>query len=398
MATLPRTRTLGALALAAALAPGCGGDLAGPTDTPAGTTSERGTIRGTVTIGDSPVIGAAVRASDGSHEYLASTRGDGTFRFAGLRPGDYTVAASASGVACEPRSVTVSAGRVAAADVACTSSVEFARVGIHVARADGSDVTWVAEGHRPAWSPDGRRIAFDRDGRVHVMDADGSNPRSLAAGVDPTWSPDGDRIAFADDGGLSVMDADGSGVTRLVPADFAGTSRSLGLGSPAWSPDGDRIAFNHLGDGDFLPAQIYVVDADGSGLRRVTSTGGIQYAESDPEWSPDGSTLLFWTYGFGLATVDPDGVAPPRTVYQNFPFVHYGAKPDWSPGGTGTEILFAAERKEARSGPGPFLYLGDMFLMDMGGDLPRLVLPGAYDPAWSPDGQRFAFVHGPPAD
>jgi TolB protein len=71
----------------------------------------------------------------------------------------------------------------------------------------------------------------------------------------PAWSPDGRRLAF--DGypkGIYLMNADGSGQRRVT--DKASES-------PAWSPDGRRIGFESNGE-------IYVINADGSKLRNLT--------------------------------------------------------------------------------------------------------------------------------
>ena len=89
-----------------------------------------------------------------------------------------------------------------------------------------------------------------------------------------------------------------------------------------------------------MPAQIFVMNADGSDPRQVTSIpGGGRYAESDPAWSPDGSEIVFWSYGYGIAVVSAAG-GTPRQIYQIDPAEAYGAKPVWSP--DGSTILFAA--------------------------------------------------------
>jgi Tol biopolymer transport system component len=165
----------------------------------------------------------------------------------------------------------------------------------------------------PTWSPDGGRLAFrtDRDGNdeVYLMDADGSGQRNLtrnpASDYSPAWSPDGRRIAFAtgraDPTGndLWLMDADGSHPRSLVQQD--------GIDEyPVWSPDGSRLAFGCT-LGRILPSQVgdfevCVVNADGSGLRRITDAAGISAAGG---WSPDGRRIAFAS----SRDQDPDGVS-----------------------------------------------------------------------------------------
>lgn len=138
----------------------------------------------------------------------------------------------------------------------------------------------------PSWSPDGTRMVFSQGIaglpariRLYVMNADGTNVTPLITGPhatgndDPTWSPDGTRIAFSRRIGsgydLFVVDVDGHGFTRLT------TSRFPRQVISSWSPDGTRIAFT-AGDG------LYVVNADGTGLRRLVSDVTAQ----NPAWDP----------------------------------------------------------------------------------------------------------------
>jgi len=133
----------------------------------------------------------------------------------------------------------------------------------------------------PVWSPDGRKIAFvsDRAGKsdLSVMNADGTGRRKLASTADPrsrpAWSPDGREIAFESRHGtrseIEVVHVDGSMLRTL-------TRRGR---EPNWSPDG-RIAFRSSRDGN---PEIYVMNADGSGQRRVTHT---PFLDLFPVWSP----------------------------------------------------------------------------------------------------------------
>jgi TolB protein len=177
------------------------------------------------------------------------------------------------------------------------------RRGRHAARlvSDGVDIS-------PAWSPDGRTIAFSRLGdqslpidesTLYLADADGSHIRPLGQapvrGVSPAWSPDGGRIAFVSfsDHNDSVCPADGcppSGEIYVVNSDGTGlarlTSSTADDEHPSWSPDGSRIAF---ASGFALPSQghpswLATIPAAGGTATRIGHFSGVL----DPAWSPAG--------------------------------------------------------------------------------------------------------------
>ena len=157
---------------------------------------------------------------------------------------------------------------------------------LYTVGADGSSRRLVVRARGPQldadWSPDGRQIVYrdsrsgiNRNDEIYVAAADGSDDRNLTddPGNDwsPAWSPDGDRIAFASDreGELRifVMAVDGSDVRRVT---------EIWGEYPAWSPDGRRIAFSSYAGGAGPTGDpnydLFVVDADGSGLRRLTES------------------------------------------------------------------------------------------------------------------------------
>jgi Tol biopolymer transport system component len=173
---------------------------------------------------------------------------------------------------------------------------------IWVMNADGSDQHQLTlssgTNYFPTWSPDGSRIAFrsDRDGNpeIYSMRADGSDVQRLTNDPDiefsPSWGLDG-RIVFVsnrDTGGKSslwVMNGDGSNQHRLTPRDFVWNELS-----PVWSPDGKQIAFQADRDVPVGNRELYVMNADSTGLRRLTRYVG---QDNWPTWSPDGTRIAF---------------------------------------------------------------------------------------------------------
>jgi TolB protein len=202
-----------------------------------------------------------------------------------------------------------------------------------------------------AWSADGRKIAFDgyygdHEG-ISTAAADGSSVRSITDGPNdlwPSWSPDGQMIVFAStrydpsvEGcptgidlrcptDIYVMDVDGSAITRL-------TTDPSPEWDPVWSPDGTQIAFVK-GESE---VEVFVMNTDGSDVRRVTSTeGGSGFA---PSWSPDGSKIVFGSIQYedwGIFVVDADGTNEHALLFENSV---YATNPAWSP--DGDQIVFA---------------------------------------------------------
>jgi len=222
------------------------------------------------------------------------------------------------------------------------SLIAFDRCGevgcqIMVARPDGSGLrqitpdpvctegpggTECADNGYPALSPDGRHIAFSHDfGNVvddqidHVgiytsrLRGDGLRqvtlpPTRTAEDNEPQWSPDGRRLVFVRvflDGhnqfvkqAIYTVKADGSGLRRLTPFSLAAGD------GPDWSPDGSKILFRSPENEDFLHSQLYTVRPDGRHLKQVTHVpdGTHLYSAS---FSPDGRRITLGLEGTGGA-------------------------------------------------------------------------------------------------
>jgi TolB protein len=151
----------------------------------------------------------------------------------------------------------------------------------------------------PSWSPDGRQIAFAREIRherqnLWVIPAAGGTAQPLTKASQfgqyyPRWSPDGRMIVFMQTvppyitWDLHVLRVRTGKVTDL-------TSDPHNEFDPAWSPDGKRIVFASDAASHAGFRSLYVIAADGSGLRRLT-TGAAD--DSMPSWSSDGRTIIF---------------------------------------------------------------------------------------------------------
>ena len=197
----------------------------------------------------------------------------------------------------------------------------------------------------PQWSPDGRQIAFasDREGKrqIYLIALGGGEARQLTKSETAVsafhWSPDGNTIAFAAPdaepkplkdrneryGEFEIVRNDhtpshiwlqplGGDATRLTEGS------TFSVGAFSWSPDSKRIAFTSVPDpspNSSRFADIYTVDVSSKQRQPLVTTKG---ADSNPQWSPDGSRIAFETaagkelsfLNRSIATVSASGGTP----------------------------------------------------------------------------------------
>jgi Tol biopolymer transport system component len=261
-------------------------------------------------------------------------------------------------------------------------------------------------------APLGSATSRGRSGRIAYMLKDGADhwqiwvansrllgAKKLTSGAADSgwavWSPDGKRLAFDSNrtdqdpndshviNDVFVMRADGTGVTMLT--DSKGLS-----GEPAWSPDGASIAIEADRGDPAHEEGIYVMDANGGNLRRVTAPAA-GFGDGKPRFSPNGKQLAFTRYRgkdeaekAAVFTVSLDGTH----LRQLTTFAIHADDLDWSP--DGRHIVFDGY-------PNPNAY-GDIYSVDVSGRSLRNLTrnpagkAGSADPVWAPNAETILFL------
>jgi TolB protein len=224
------------------------------------------------------------------------------------------------------------------------------------------------------------KIAFKessgKKGEIFISDFDGFNAQAVthdgALVAAPEWVPGRLALYYVSyrNGGPQILFHDLGTGQRSVFAGYPGSNIS-----PAVSPDGSKVAMILSKDG---ATDLYVGNADGSGLRRLTTS---REDESSPCWSPDGQWICYAgkkDERRALWKISPSGGTPVRIPTTG---VSSPSEPDWSP--DGKWIVFTTARR------GGF----DICVVPATGGT-ATVLVGGEDPSWAPNSRTVVFANG----
>ena len=244
---------------------------------------------------------------------------------------------------------------------------EIASIGIDGTTERRLTNNWEFFDSHPAWSPDGTKIAFIRSptegggfqargARIYIMSSDGTGATNVSEDIDasplrlppplrlvaPAWSPDGGRLAFVAGSRVYTVGADGSDFHKI-----AGTTTA-----PSWSPTREELAFGRSRE---RWSTIYTVKPDGTGLQERWR--GLTHDYSQPisqvSWSPDGSEFLFVAGGVYIVGADGSGLRrlldQPRVWWEVRSTLvisnHRGrALAAWSPDGSTVAVYYPEDR------------------------------------------------------
>lgn len=229
-----------------------------------------------------------------------------------------------------------------------------------------------------SWSPDGREMAFisKRSGRdsLYIMDHQGQNVRKIETDVAPfapVWSPDGQWIAFMGNSVNGLADIFVMPISGGEPVNITNT-RDRSEASISWSPDSTRVVTAALN-----PPEVKIFAADGSSVERLTDNGTL------PQWSPDGSEMVYRTIRGTVEIRRRDLATGAETTAATGDGTVAWVAPAWSP--TGDRVAFVKQMNNANL----------VRVSRIEDEQARDYITGVYGIgglAWNPEGTQLAFA------
>jgi len=194
----------------------------------------------------------------------------------------------------------------------------------------------------PSWSPDRTKIVYSR--RIAdvltlmITKTDGSWNVTHGPGYFARWSPDGSKIVFQRDfpgapPQVFVMNADGTGVQQM-------TNHQYGAYVPNWSQDGSKILYTAApAGGSGGQGEIWVMNANGANPHQVTDCSSKGWKCTSGDWHPtEGDNRIVYSVSpFGVSasqirTIKANGTND--TFVRSVPAFTINKFPAWSPDGT----------------------------------------------------------------
>jgi hypothetical protein len=242
-------------------------------------------------------------------------------------------------------------------------------------------------------------LLYTSSSSLFSSNADGTGESPIAAGsagfADAVYSPDGQKIAFVRDvteGDVTSPELFVAPANNLDAARQVTTIGGTKLEHPTFGPDGIQIVFVSDFNGN---DDLWYITEDGNNLRQLTTNPGV---DKDPAWSPNGDVILYASDQANRIVVTETGSVPDPGLTEIFSITPDGATilqltdaagssfgPAWSP--TGEKIAFVSDRNGD----------GDIFMTDADGQLPLLLtvddnLAEDRNPAFTPDGKSVLFL------
>ena len=218
---------------------------------------------------------------------------------------------------------------------------------------------------------------------IWVSDYDGANElritNSRDLNINPSWSFDASAIAYSAYRGNSAPDILLSFIRTGVLQNLTKGRLRDGSYLPVFAPDGKRIAFAATAEGA-ASQDIYVINIDGTNLRRVTTHPDI---DTTPTWSPSGTQIAFTSNRTGrpqIYIMNADGTGMAQRL--NIPDAE-ADRATWAPS-PHNEIAYTA-----RNGPGYDIKVHELAT----GTTRQLTFSEGSNeaPAYSPSGRHLAF-------